>query len=349
MLLIAGADHEVGQSLLSLLSDVESRFGAELLSDLPCVNELVGHVERYRGKMLRPTLVLLSAMALTEKTDLGDLREPAVVTATVCEMVHMATLVHDDILDSAAMRRRGATVNQLRGNETAVMLGDYLISHAYHLCSSLGRADISRAIARATNTVCEGELLQLSHREDWSLDERTYYEIIRRKTASLVGLCCELPTLLAHAPSQRNGDARVGEALFSFGEKLGIAFQIIDDLLDLSGDEGTVGKSLGRDLAKGKLTLPVIRYLADAASSDSAAMLSLLREGAVGGESNPADASVYERVCAELATSGALDKARQQAERLVAEARALVVDRLPESGARSTMLAMAEQVVVRRY
>lgn len=349
MLLIAGADHEVGQSLGRLLKDVESRFGAELLSDLPCVNELVGHVERYRGKMLRPTLVLLSSMAVSGRTDLGDLREPAVVTATVCEMVHMATLVHDDILDSAAMRRRGATVNQLRGNETAVMLGDYLISHAYHLCSSLGRADISRAIARATNTVCEGELLQLSHREDWSLDERTYYEVIRRKTASLVGLCCELPTLLTHEPGARNGDGRVGEALFTFGEKLGIAFQIIDDLLDLSGDEGTVGKSLGRDLAKGKLTLPVIRYLDQADGEATASMLALLREGAAGGEHHPADASVYERVCAELASSGALDQARGQAEQLVAEARSLLTGCLPDSPARATLLAMAEQVVVRRY
>lgn len=342
-------DTHVGQALARDLDEVRARFAAELLSDLGCVNELVRHVERYRGKMLRPTLVLLSSMAYAGRTELGGLREAAVVTAAVCEMVHMATLVHDDILDSADMRRGGSTVNQLRGNETAVMLGDYLISHAYHLCSSLGRADISRAIARATNTVCEGELLQLSNREDWELDERTYYEIIRRKTASLVGLCCELPTLLGSAPAERNGDAHVGQALFSFGEKLGTSFQIIDDLLDLSGDEETVGKSLGRDLAKGKLTLPVIYYLDQAGSAEKASMLALLREGAAGGEAHPADPSVYTAVCQRLADAGAIDQARKQAERLVGEACELLSDRLSDSPARETMLAMAAQVVRRTF
>ncbi|XAM00299.1 polyprenyl synthetase family protein [Phycisphaeraceae bacterium D3-23] len=349
MLLTAHCDEEVGQALTHYLGDVQDRFNAELLSDLPCVNELVGHVERYRGKMLRPTLVLLSSMAVAGRTDLQDLHEPAVVTAAVCEMVHMATLVHDDILDSADMRRGGATINRLRGNETAVMLGDYLISHAYHLCSALGRADISRAIARATNTVCEGELLQLSNRENWELDERTYYEVIRRKTAALVGLCCELPTMLSHTPGHRNGDERVGQALFAFGEKLGIAFQIIDDLLDLSGDEATVGKTLGRDLAKGKLTLPVIRYLDQADPAKAKAMRDLLWQGAESGDESATDDAVYTHICKVLSDAGALGQARAQAETLVQEARQVLSDRLEPSAARETLLAMAQQVTRRRF
>jgi len=349
MLLIAERDGEIGQALASQLTLVQQRFGAELLSDLDCVNGLSAHVERYRGKMLRPTLVLLSSMALTGRTDMGELGESAVVAAAVCEMVHMATLVHDDVLDSAEMRRRGTTVNRLHGNEAAVMLGDYLISHAYHLCSSLGRADISRAIARATNTVCEGELLQLSNRENWQLDERTYYEIIRRKTASLVGLCCELPTLLAHQPDQRNGDERVGKALFTFGEKLGIAFQIIDDLLDLSGDEQTVGKSLGRDLAKRKLPLPVIRYLAVQSPAQAESMRRLLERGGQENEEGTIEQEVYERVRQELVSSGMLEQARQMAEQLVGEARVVLADNLADSPARQTMLAMADQVVSRRF
>ncbi|MEM9414524.1 MAG: polyprenyl synthetase family protein [Planctomycetota bacterium] len=349
MLLTSQCDEEVGQALAYCLGEVQDRFNAELLSDLSCVNELVGYVERYRGKMLRPTLVLLSSMAVAGRTDLQDLHEPAVVSAAVCEMVHMATLVHDDILDSADMRRGGATINRLRGNETAVMLGDYLISHAYHLCSSLGRADISRAIARATNTVCEGELLQLTNRENWGLDERTYYEVIRRKTAALVGLCCELPTLFANAPGERNGDERVGQALFAFGDKLGIAFQIIDDLLDLSGDEATVGKSLGRDLAKGKLTLPVIRYLDQADPAQAKAMRDLLWQGAESGDDASPDGAVYARICGLLSDSGALAQARAQAETLVAEARQSLSDQLAPSPARETMLAMAQQVTQRRF
>lgn len=350
MLVLDHRDNETGQALGQLLSEVSTRFSAELLSDQPCVNELVHHVERYRGKMLRPTLLLVCAMGTTGRADLGERREPAIITAAVCEMVHMATLVHDDILDEADMRRRGQTVNRLRGNETAVMLGDYLISHAYHLCSSLGRADISRAVAAATNTVCEGELLQLSNRQNWDLDERTYYEIIRRKTASLCGLCCELPTLLAHDAGQRNGDERLGRALFGYGEKLGIAFQIVDDLLDLAGDEQTVGKSLGRDLAKGKLTLPMIRFLNQASSAQATAMRQLLdrcsetEEGQLG-----PDDVIFQKVAGLLAESDVLDQARAQAAQLVREASDLIFQTLPDSPARETLLAMAQAVVERRY
>ena len=185
MLLCGSCDQDLTRRLTAELAEVECRFAAELLSDLPCINSLVAHSERYRGKMLRPMLVLASGLACGAPGQ--ELREAHRVVATVVEMVHMATLVHDDILDEALVRRRGATINRLSGNETAVMLGDYLISHAYHLCSSLGDADIARQIADATNTVCAGELLQLANRNNPDLDEATYYEIIRRKTASLCG------------------------------------------------------------------------------------------------------------------------------------------------------------------
>lgn len=350
MLLVDQCDEQLGQTLDVLLQEVGRCFSTELLSDLPCVNDLVGHVERYRGKMLRPTLLLVSAIATTGRADLGPLRERAIVSAAVCEMVHMATLVHDDILDEADMRRRGQTVNRLRGNETAVMLGDYLISHAYHLCSSMGRADISRAVASATNTVCEGELLQLSNRQNWRLDERTYYEIIRRKTAALCGLCCELPTRLAHDSGQRNGDEHLGQALFSYGEKLGIAFQIVDDLLDLAGDEQTVGKSLGRDLAKGKLTLPLIRFLDQAAPSEQEVMIELLDRCETVAETDAgADPELYGRVASMLSESDAMAYSRQRAITLVQQASALIEQALPPSPARSTLLTMADAVVTRRF
>ena len=167
-MLLKAREHEaINRALDARLSEVKARFKAELLSDLPPVNALANHVERYRGKLLRPTLVLAASAAAFEDRAGDAVFQDAVVTvATVAEMVHMATLVHDDILDEAEMRRRGATINHLRGNEAAVMLGDYLISHAYRLCSSLPSASASRAIAAATNTVCKGELLQLHHRGD---------------------------------------------------------------------------------------------------------------------------------------------------------------------------------------
>src|SRR3954453_12498510 len=150
------------------LAVVEKRFLAELKSDLACVNTLVKHVSRFRGKMLRPCLLLMSGKAC------GELTDAHTVIATVVEMVHMATLVHDDVLDEAELRRKGATINHLRGNEAAVMLGDYLISHSYHLCSSIDSQLASRLIARTTNLVCEGELLQINSRGELELSEETY-------------------------------------------------------------------------------------------------------------------------------------------------------------------------------
>src|SRR5437764_11217409 len=161
------------------LEAVERLFHRELASDLPCVNTLIKHVSRFRGKMLRPLLVLLSGKAC------GELTEAHTVIATVVEMVHMATLVHDDVLDEAELRRKGATINHLRGNEAAVLLGDYLISHSYHLCSSLDSQLASRMMARTTNQVREGQVLQLDNRNNREQTEATYFEIITRKTASL--------------------------------------------------------------------------------------------------------------------------------------------------------------------
>jgi octaprenyl-diphosphate synthase len=151
---------------------VEVLFNKELTSNVACVNTLVKHVSRFRGKMLRPLLVLLTGKAC------GKLTDDHVVIATVVEMVHMATLVHDDVLDEAELRRKGATINHLRGNEAAVLLGDYLISHSFHLCSSLESQFASRVIGRTTNQVCEGELLQIHNRNNLNLDEETYIQII---------------------------------------------------------------------------------------------------------------------------------------------------------------------------
>ncbi len=340
MLLAAHRNGSVGERLTAELEAVEVRFTAELLSDLGCVNTLVGHIERYRGKMLRPSLVLLTAGAV--RPDQARASEAHLVLATVVEMVHMATLVHDDILDEADVRRRGATINHLSGNEAAVMLGDYLISHAYHLCSSLADQSVARTIARTTNTVCEGELLQLANRRNWRLDERTYFEIIRRKTASLCGACCRLSAELAGA----GGHA---EALGAYGEKLGIAFQIIDDVLDLVGEPGIVGKTLGRDLDKGKLTLPLIHYLATVDDGEVQELMDVPDEPIDPDRPDPARDRRAARLRGRLQQSSALDYARQWATKLVGDAKAALRDAVPDSPARALMLDMADAVVHRRF
>src|SRR5687767_14491874 len=307
------------------LAGVDELFRRELVSELGCVNTLVKHVARFRGKMLRPILLLLSGKAC------GELTDAHVTLATVVEMVHMATLVHDDVLDEAELRRKGATINHLRGNEAAVMLGDYLISHSYHLCSSLDSQLASRLIARTTNQVCEGELLQIANRNNVELDEDTYLEIITRKTASLCAMCSLLGAEFAGA-----GKTVVGR-MELFGLSLGIAFQIQDDILDIAGDTDTVGKTLGIDLEKGKMTLPIIHFLRHAPVEHRALLRSLLASN---------DPNEAERIRKMILPSRSMEYAREKARQYARRARE-ALGTLPDSDARRVLETMAEFVVTR--
>ena len=323
--MISTGSEGLGLSQLApLLAEVGKAFERQLASDLPPVNTLCRHVERYRGKMLRPTMVFLCGQAF------GPVGERHVIVAATCEMIHMATLVHDDVLDEAEVRRKGHTVNHLRGNEVAVMLGDYLISNAFHLCSRAGDPALNLRLGEVTNTLCEGELVQLSHREDLSLDERTYFEIVRRKTAVLIGACCELGAQLSGAP------ADAVAALRRFGEGIGVAFQIQDDLLDLEGRQDVVGKSLGRDLEKGKLTLPVIIHLAQASGEVRERTIEAIR------------ARDGVALLAELTASGSLAAARSRAVELVAAART-ELRHVPAGVSRDALDAAAMAIVHRDF
>ena len=307
------------------LAAVERLFELELKSDLPCVGALVKHVSRFRGKMLRPTLLLLAGRAC------GELTESHVTLATVVEMVHMATLVHDDVLDEAELRRKGATINHLRGNEAAVLLSDYLISHSYHLCSSLDSQLASRLIAATTNRVCEGELLQIENRNNVALDEKTYLEIITRKTASLCGTCCRLGASFAGA------DDTLIDRLELYGLSLGTAFQIQDDILDLVGDASTVGKTLGLDVEKGKMTLPLIHFMRTAPREHRLLLRSLLTEG---------QADRVEKIRNLILPSKSIDYAREKARMLVKRAQD-AIGTFDASEAKRILSMMAEFVVSR--
>lgn len=309
------------------LERVSRIFDDHLVSDLPPVNQLCSHVERYRGKMLRPTLVLACGMAAGNVTAEHD------VLAAVCEMVHMATLVHDDVLDEADTRRRGQTVNRLKGNETAVILGDYLIASAFSLCSTLGDQRYSLAVGRASASMCAGELLQLHHREDFSLDEPTYFEIVERKTAELIACACELG-------AAASGLDAAGAAVFAgFGRDLGVAFQIQDDLLDLTGDERVVGKSVGKDLEKGKATLPVIHCLSASEAGPRARLLTLL-----GDPENSLHAR--EELVAAMRGTDSLEHARRAAESLVKRAKERLSG-VPEGAPKQLLFMMADAAVSR--
>jgi octaprenyl-diphosphate synthase len=307
------------------LDAVEELFRRELTSSVPCVNTLVKHVGRFRGKMLRPMLLLLAGKAC------GRLEQAHIVLATVVEMVHMATLVHDDVLDEAELRRKGATINHLRGNEAAVLLGDYLISHSFHLCSSLDSQFASRVIGRTTNQVCEGELLQIHNRNNLDLDEETYLQIITCKTAVLCAACCLLGAGFAGADETRT------ENLRHYGLCVGNAFQIQDDILDVIGDESTVGKTLGLDVQKGKLTLPVIHFLRSAPQEHRTLLRSLLKSN---------DADKMERIRNLITPSASVRYAAQKSKMLIDRARAAIAT-LPDTPERQILDTLAEFVISR--
>ena len=307
------------------LEEARVRFDEEIHCARSFVDELCTQVKRYRGKMLRPALLLLTGKAS------GELVDEHITLAAVVEMVHVATLVHDDVLDEADVRRQRSTVNVMSGNEVAVMLGDYLISHAFHLCSSLDNQYASREIGATTNRVCVGELSQIHHRGDSRLSEDEYLEIIKGKTAALTGTCCALGARFAKAPESTVEDAR------RFGTELGIAFQIVDDVLDLVGSANRMGKTLGRDLDLGKPTLPVIHGLATGDAEIRRRLEALIRGDGEAGRNG---------IQAMLRRTGSTDYARSVARRFTTAAIGRL-DVLPKSPAKTSLVAMAEFVVRR--
>ncbi len=314
----------------SALERVGVAFRDQLETPIVPVARLCDHVERYRGKMLRPTLVILSGLATNPA--LGEPTEEQIVVAAVIEMIHVATLVHDDVLDEATVRRGGDTVNKRDGNEAAIILGDYLLSKAFHLCSTLDTQRTALRVGEVTSVVCEGEMIQLAHRGDFTLNEASYFDIIRRKTAALIGLACELGARHAGA------DASTAGRLADFGDKIGTAFQIQDDILDLVGDEPTVGKSLGRDAEKGKLTLPLIHHLSRVDPAGRGGVVEALSHGRDG----------VAGILRELERTGSIEYARRTALRLVGDAKALLAA-LDESPARGALLSLADAVVARSF
>ncbi len=323
---------EIGRKLGALyapiaaeLAEAERVFAAELASRHAFVQHLVEHCADFRGKRLRPALLLLAARAS------GEVRADHPVLAAVVEMIHTATLVHDDILDESEIRRHAATVNAEWGNETAVLMGDYLFTHAFHLAASLETTLACRWIGRATNLVCEGEMQQVHNRGNFDLDEEAYFAIIRGKTAELTAVACRLGAHHAGATGA------VVDALEEYGRDLGVAFQIADDVLDLLGEEHAAGKSLGTDLEKQKLTLPLIRLLATAPADTAAEIRGMLAEA------RPEDRSI---VRGYLDRSDALRYAWAQAERHAARA-ASALEMLPDSPAKIALKTLTHYVVRR--
>lgn len=312
----------VGADLLASMAV----YDAELRSKNPVLADILEHTARFRGKQLRPTLLLLTASAT------GGVGRAHHTLAAVVEMIHVATLLHDDVLDEADVRRHVSTVNRRWNNETSVLFGDYLFTHAFHLAASLDSTAACRRIGAATNRLCEGELTQISHRGNLDLDEATYFDIIDGKTAELCAVAAELGAEYTDASSETVA------ACETYGRRLGVAFQIADDLLDLVGESRETGKTLGTDLEKQKLTLPIIRLLATASDRDRAKIHRVLAHP------NEATRTALEPF---LTASDAIDYSRHRALTIAQEAKAAIAD-LPETTAKGLLLATADLAVDRR-
>lgn len=237
--------------------DVEKAISAALASESVPVRELFAHVSQFAGKRLRPSLIILVAKALG-----GEVNDDHIKLGAVIELIHTATLVHDDILDGASMRRRVSSVNSLHGNHVPVLLGDMIYARAFSLSLSLSTTAAARSLANITQTICQGEIEQIFQRNNFQLAEEEYYSIIEAKTASLYKASCELAAHYGGASDE------VATALGRYGDTLGIAFQIVDDCLDIVGEETVVGKSLGTDTQRGKMTLPFIHMAATLGDAD---------------------------------------------------------------------------------
>jgi octaprenyl-diphosphate synthase len=263
----AGALARVTDTVRQQLDDVEKSILAQAAAFDPAVEGYVSYAIGSQGKRLRPVVALLSGGAT------GGIKPAHVDLAVVLELIHLATLVHDDIMDEAERRRGQPTVNARWGNALSVLLGDCLFAQALNLSTDFDKAEISRSIARAARDVCSGEIIQTQRRFDLHLAIDEYRRIVEMKTGSLFAAAAELGAVI-------NGmESDVVQALQSYGMKIGTAYQIYDDCVDVAGNEAVIGKTLGTDLRKGKLTLPVLLLLQAAPSSERERYSQMILDG----------------------------------------------------------------------
>jgi octaprenyl-diphosphate synthase len=297
-----------------------------LSSDVPLVSQVSQYIVAAGGKRLRPALLLLMCGALGYR---GDQRFNL---AAVVEFIHTATLLHDDVVDESSLRRGRATANASFGNPASVLVGDFLYSRAFQMMVDAGDMRIMQTLAEATNVIAEGEVLQLMNMHDASLSEEGYLRVIRSKTAKLFEASARLAALLARAP------ADVEAACAEYGQALGTAFQVIDDVLDYDGDAAEMGKNLGDDLREGKATLPLIVAMQRGTSQEGDIIRDAIETGGTG---------QLVQIIAIVRQTGALQATRDAA---AAEARRAVqaLSAIGASPFREALLQLASQLLQRR-
>ena len=298
-----------------------------LSSDVVLINQLSQHIILSGGKRLRPMLVILAARAI------GYQGEHDALLAAVVEFIHTATLLHDDVVDDSDMRRGQQTASAIWGNEAAVLVGDYLYSRAFQMMVRAGSMPIMDLLANTTNTIAQGEVMQLLNIHDAGTSEARYHEVIYAKTACLFEAAARIGALLGAAPSAQES------ALRAFGRHLGIAFQLVDDALDYAADADTLGKNVGDDLAEGKPTLPLIRAL----ETGNKAQRRLIRDAIEQG-----NAGAFDDIHRAIVDTGALQYTVDQARWHASQARASLAS-LPPGEFTRALSFLADYAVERTH
>jgi len=312
---------------------VESMLNEEIRSDVRAAYAISGHTLSAGGKRLRPAAVVLSARSVRNVFP----AQTVYASASAVELIHMASLIHDDVVDNTGERRGRPTANVIYGNQISVLVGDYLLAKSIYLAAREGVLEVIRIFSKVTVGLSEGEVLQITAQGDPDTTEEVYFDIIRRKTAGFIAGCCEVGAVLAEAsPSVR-------EALSDYGMALGLAFQIADDLLDFLGDPEVTGKPRGSDLREGKMTLPLIAAYSALDSSDPRKELiaSWIRDP------ETLTPEAVDLIVSTIHEYDGFSYARAAAVRQVAEAQAKITHLLPASEYRDSLCALAEYALGR--
>ncbi|AJC20066.1 octaprenyl diphosphate synthase [Pandoraea pulmonicola] len=318
------------QNVLAAIADdmraVDQLIRNRLASEVVLINQISEYIINSGGKRLRPALLLLVAGAL------GVTSQARYELAAVIEFIHTSTLLHDDVVDESDLRRGKQTANALFGNAASVLVGDFLYSRSFEMMVSVDNMRVMQILARATNVIAEGEVLQLLNMHDPDVDEARYLHVIRYKTATLFEAATQLAAVLAGA------DEQTETAVREYGGRLGTAFQLMDDWLDYAGDTDAMGKNAGDDLREGKPTLPLIHVLQHGTEQERA----LVREAIENGGTDK-----FEPILAAITRTGALDYTLARAKE-EADAAARTISALPSSNYKNSLLELCSYSIARR-
>jgi octaprenyl-diphosphate synthase len=315
------------QLLATDMAAVDQVIRTRLHSDVALVSQVGEYIISSGGKRLRPALVILSSQALDYK---GIFHYEL---AAVVEFIHTATLLHDDVVDESALRRGRETANALFGNAASVLVGDFLYSRAFQMMVESNEMRVMQTLAEATNVIAEGEVLQLLNCNNADVDAASYLQVIHRKTAKLFEAAMRLGAILAKE------DATTEAAAAKYGMHLGTAFQLVDDVLDYSGDAQEIGKNLGDDLAEGKPTLPLIYAMQHGTAEQAAVIREAIEQG---------DLNRFDEVLAIVQQTGALEHTRYQAQ-LEADLACSAIAAFPESPYKMVLLELAQVAATRQF